>query len=333
MPEGRGREEELASIFEPVLLRTRLERTVTPADVEARGGMSAAEIGDVMHAFGFPPPGAEEPTFTPAEAEAFVELGKLRKVWPQALTIQLARLYGRTLGRVADAELQAFRRYSLPAVEGEDGDRAAMLERVQAAFERLLPIADPLLVGVHRRWVEHELGQTAAFQAEIDEDVARVPGALEVSFLFCDLKDFTHYAALHGDAAAIAVIDQFFDVVTSARGDRGRLVKSLGDGAMLVYDQPADAVAAGSRVIDAVRGRDIPGVHASVHHGVAIAREGDYFGSAVNLAARLLAVAARDELVATRPVVERADEFSWEPIGERTVRGVESLVEVFRLRD
>jgi class 3 adenylate cyclase len=47
-------------------------------------------------------------------------------------------------------------------------------------------------------------------------------------------------------------------------------------------------------------------VHASVHVGTAIARDGDYFGGAVNLTARLLGAAGRDELVATRPVVEAA---------------------------
>jgi len=74
-------------------------------------------------------------------------------------------------------------------------------------------------------------------------------------------------------------------------------------------------------------------VHASVHHGLTIARDGDYFGSAVNLTARLLDAAGRDELVATLPVVERtADSCRWEPLGVREIRGVAQPVEVFRLQ-
>ncbi len=82
-----------------------------------------------------------------------------------------------------------------------------------------------------------------------------------------------------------------------------------------------------------MRGRELPGVHASVHRGIAVVREGDYFGGTVNLAARLLAVARREELVATAPVVKACgDSFEWEPLGERLIRGVEQPVEVFLLR-
>ena len=320
-----------SAVFEPLLLRERLGRTITPEEIAAEGGLSVEETGDVMLAFGFPPPAADEPAFTPDEAHVFVELGRLRAIWPHELRVQLARLYGRTLARVADAEVQAFRRYSMPLLSHQVEDRVAELGAVQSAFEELLPLADPLLVGIHRRWIEHELGQVAAHDAELRAR-GRLPGAVDVAFLFCDLKDFTRYVELEGDAAAIVVIEEFFDVITRERGEGGRLVKALGDGAMLAYERPADAVAAGARVIDALRSTDTPGVHASVHHGTAIAREGDYFGGSVNLAARLLALAERDQLVATRAVVDEADgAFEWEPIGERSIRGVASPQAIFLL--
>jgi adenylate cyclase len=92
-------------------------------------------------------------------------------------------------------------------------------------------------------------------------------------------------------------------------------------------------VAAGGRIVDAMRGIDTPGVHASVHSGVALVREGDYFGSAVNLAARLLLAAERDELVATRPVVEATGStFSWDSAGTREIKGMAEPVDLFRLR-
>jgi adenylate cyclase len=101
---------------------------------------------------------------------------------------------------------------------------------------------------------------------------------------------------------------------------------------MCAYPEPRLAVQAGARIIDAMRGTGLPGVHASVHHGLAIPREGDYFGSAVNLTARLLREAGRDELVATRSVVERCPELDWEPACVAQFRGIELEVEVFRLR-
>jgi adenylate cyclase len=320
------------AVFEPVILAGIAERTVTPADVEAQGGLTVEECGAVMRAFGFPEPAASDPAFTPTEAEVLVELKRLQDIWPPSLTLQLARVYAEMLSRVASSEAQAFFLYTVPELRRLAPNPVTELRAVHSAFEELLPLADPLLLGVHRRWIEHELAQAAVRDAETRAGVRNLPGAADVSFLFCDLKDFTRYAEIEGDAAAIAAIDNFFDVVTRARGDDGRLIKSLGDGAMLVYPDPTGAVTAGARIIAMMRQEAVPGVHAAVHHGLAIAREGDYFGTAVNLAARLLALSGRDELVTTSAVVEATgSRFHWLPLGPRTIRGVADPLPIFRL--
>jgi len=320
------------AVFDAVLLSGRKERTVSPAEIESQGGLAVSEVAELMEAFGLPRPRAADPVFTPEEARVLVALRELDALWPAQLRMQTARVYGAMLAGIARAEAQAFQVYTEPHVREESGATAAQLGGIRSAFERLLPLADPLLLGVHRRWIEHELAQRAVSTAERSAGSAGLPGGVEVTFLFCDLKDFTAYAESNGDAAAIGAIDRFFEAVGQQRGPGGQLVKTLGDGAMLVYDEPADAVAAGSRVVAAMRAPGLPGVHASVHRGVAIARSGDYFGGAVNLAARLLALAGRDELLATEAVVKRCRAtFAWQPAGERTLRGVATPVAVYAL--
>jgi adenylate cyclase len=321
-----------SAVFDAVLLPEQRERTVTPGTIESQGGLSVGEIAELMEAFGLPRPDANDPTFTPDEARAFVELGQLDELWPAEVRLQVARAYGAMVAGIARAELQAFQTYTEPYVHKSGGGAAAQLRAVQAAFERLLPLADPLLLGVHRRWIEHELAQRAVSAAELHAGTVGLPGAVEVTFLFCDLKDFTAFAEAGGDAAAIGAIDHFFGVIARERGEAGRFVKSLGDGAMLVYDDPAEAVAVGARVIAAMRATGLPGVHASVHRGIAIARSGDYFGGSVNLAARLLAFARRDELLATAGVVDACrGTFEWKPAGERMLRGVAAPIQVYKL--
>ena len=320
------------AVFHAVLLPAQLERTVTPAAIQSGGGLATAEIAELMQAFGLPSPDPDQPAFTPEEARAFVELGVLDELWPAEVRIQVARAYGAMIGGIARAELQAFQMYTEPHVRDRGGDPAGQLQALQSAFQRLLPLADPLLLGVHRRWIEYELAQRAVRAAELHVGVGALPGTVEVTFLFVDLKDFTAYAETKGDAAAIRTVDRFFDVVARERGADGRLVKSLGDGAMLVYSHPAEAVAAGARVIAGMRAPGLPGVHASVHAGTAIARSGDYFGGSVNLAARLLAFAPRDQVLATDEVVKACrGAFAWEPAGERALRGVAAPVRVFTL--
>ena len=317
------------AVFDPVLMPAIAKRTVSAAEIEQAGGLSVDELGAMISAFGLPPPAADEPAFTPEEASAYTQLGELREVWPPEISLQLSRVYGRHLSRMAQTAIQLFRVYSSRLREDAD-DRLVALHAVQTAFARLHPLAGPLIVGVHQRMLEHELAQAAVQQVE--GSGSPLPGAVDVTLLFCDLKDFTAYADEEGDAAAVAAIDRFTDTVTRERGRSVRLMKLLGDGAMLAYGDPEDALTAAERIIAAVRDAPGPGVHASAHTGVAVLREGDYFGGAVNLAARLLAVARRDELVATRPVVESGgDRFAWERAGPVRVRGVAEPIEIFRL--
>jgi adenylate cyclase len=317
------------AVFDPVLMQGMPERTVSARQIEADGGLSVAEIERMIEAFGLPAPDPDQPAFSQEEAEVFARLKELEDVFPADVAVQVARVYGRLLARIAQTELQIFRVYVVPRLRAAGRDPERTLEATRDAFEALLPLSDPLIKGVHRRWLEHELAQEAVLTAESD---GRLPGAVDVSFLFCDLKDFTAFADSHGDTAAVTAIDSFAETVTHERGLEFRFMKALGDGFMLAYNDPCAAVRAGARIIRSMQLPRTPRVHASVHRGVAIVREGDYFGASVNLAARLLNAADRDELIATRSVVESCEEeFGWEPIGQRRVRGVAELVDVYRL--
>lgn len=326
-----ARGDPIAAVFEDVLWPEMEERVVTPAEVEADGGLTVEQSAQMMASFGLGVPEPEEPAFTRAEAEALIELGRLSGVYGPELMTQMARVYGRQLARIAQAEIQVFRAVVEPELRAAHDDTGAAIGEIHSTFARLVPLADPLLVGVHRRWVEHQVAQAIIREAESGVD-GPLPGAIEVAFLFCDLKDFTRYVDREGDEAGVVAIDRFAHVVVRERGDGFRFTKMLGDGMMLVYGDPAEAVGAGARIIAAMPSEGMPPVHASVHHGVAIAREGDYFGGAVNLAARVLGIAEAGELLATRSVHTLCrDRFEWERAGAVRVRGIAGLVELFRL--
>lgn len=320
-----------ASIFDAVLAPGIAERTVSAREIEAAGGLPAHETLAMMAAFGLAPPAPDQPAFTLAEARAYVELERLRDLWPPQLALQLARVYGRQTARIAQASVQLFRLYVerrllAPVPDGEQPGAEAL----EAVLADLLPLADPFLVGVHRRWIEHALAQAAVTEAE-EGSATPLPGATEVTLLFCDLKGFTAYTDREGDAAAVAAIDRFAETVARERGPFS-FMKSLGDGVMLSYGDTTEAVGAAIRIMDDMAAQDgMPRVHASVHRGVAIAREGDWFGGAVNLTARLLALAGGDELLASSQAAACAPGLPWRRLGHRRVRGVAGRVEVFRL--
>jgi adenylate cyclase len=320
-----------AAIFDAVLDPARGERTVTPAEIEADGGLTVDETRLVVLNFGLRSPDPQEPYFTAGEADVLVRFGSLREVWPPEIYLQVARVYGQALAHIARTEVNLFRLFVEPNLRSASGGPVRGREAVQGAFGELLPLADPLLLGVHRRRVEHELTQAAVREAETRTSEGVLPGAIEVTFLFCDLKDFSAYADAHGDAAAVELIERLAAVVTEELG-HGHVVKALGDGFMLSYPEPGEAVAACVRIIARMRGGGAPGIHAGVHQGVVLYREGDYFGSAVNLAARLRGLAGRDEIVASETVVRAtADRFDWELRGSQDIRGFSQPVCVYRL--
>ena len=316
------------AVFDSVLLPEIAERTLSAREV-SQGGPPLELMHMFWEAFGLPIDDDDEPAFTEEEARIFRRLYEMQDTWPPEVGLQVARVYGRLLARIAQTEVQLFRLYVQPRLH--DDDPLASLTATRDAFAELLPITGPLLLGVHRRWLEHHIAQEVVREAE--GEAGGLPGSVTVCFLFCDLKDFTAFASERGDHAAVAAIDRFAEVVSRERGPEVRMTKGLGDGYMMVYPDAPTALAVGRRIVAAMQDPDLPPVHASAHRGTAISREGDYFGGAVNLAARLLNAAAGNELVATVATAD-ADPGggSWESAGSVDVRGVDGPVEVVRQR-
>lgn len=328
---ARGRIDD--AIFEAVLDPIRNRRTITAAQIEADGGLEVDEIRLLMLTFGLRSPDPEEAYFTPEEADVLRRFGELREIWPPEVYLQITRVYGQALAHIAQTEVQGFRLHVEPRLRAEAGEPLPALAAVHSAFGQLLPLADPMLLGVHRRRVEHELTQEAVREAELRTPEGVLPGAVEVTLAFVDLAGFTAYADSRGDVPAVEVVESFARAVTTELGERGRVLKALGDGYMLSFPDPVAAVGACRRIIERMGGEGTLGVHASVHQGVALYREGDYFGSAVNLAARLLGIAGHGQLVASAAVAEAtAGYFDWEPPKGRRLRGFREPIPVCRLR-
>ncbi len=288
---------------------------------------------EMVSAFGFPRPDPDHPFFSTAEAEALIGAAARQEWWPMEVQIEVSRVWGQALARMAAAEVHNFRFETEPRVRSGKVTPAEAMATIQMALAELLPLADPLIVGIHRRWVDHELTQYAVSDAE-EYAPGAIPGAVDVCLLFCDLKNFTAFAESHGDSAAIAATRYLSQVMVTERGEQGRVVKGLGDGAMLVYPEAGEAVAAWKRFRLAMEDPGALALHGSIHQGVVVGREGDYFGGAVNLAARLLALAGSGELLGTRAAVERAGEAGdWTALGRRRLRGLNAEVEVYRLKD
>jgi adenylate cyclase len=154
------------------------------------------------------------------------------------------------------------------------------------------------------------------------------------TFLFADIAGFTALTEAHGDADAADLAAGFCREMSEiARATGGELIKTIGDAVMLRHRDPSEAVLLGLIAAhDVIAGHGFPAVRVGMHHGPALEREGDWFGSTVNLAARVAGLAAGGEVLVTDAVREGArkvEGVEFVSKGEHRMRNVPSPVPVF----
>ena len=161
------------------------------------------------------------------------------------------------------------------------------------------------------------------------------------SILFTDLVGFTEYTDVVGDAAALGVLDEQAAIVGSSFevGPDARVVKELGDGLMLWFGSPAqalDVAACVQRALIEARdaGRFPLSMRMGLHHGEVVARGDDFVGRTVNIASRVSDLAAPGELLVSEAMVEAVNGLSsagFDPIGPARIRGVSEPIWLYRL--
>jgi adenylate cyclase len=152
------------------------------------------------------------------------------------------------------------------------------------------------------------------------------------AIVFVDLSGFTRLATERGDESAVvaaASLQRHADA--TATRHHGRLVKLLGDGAML---RLADASVGVEAALDLVQRMSLEGAlssHAGVHTGPVIERDLDVFGQTVNLASRIADAAGPGEGLTSQAVAEAASNgFGFERIGDAELKGVTEPVALYR---
>jgi len=127
------------------------------------------------------------------------------------------------------------------------------------------------------------------------------------TFLFADIAGFTALTEAHGDAEAADLAEDFSRRVEELLSDHAaEQVKQIGDALMLRSAAADHAIQLGLRVVHEVgRRHGFPAVRVGMHTGPAVERRGDWFGTTVNLAARVAGAASGCEVLLTprRPLL------------------------------
>jgi class 3 adenylate cyclase len=152
-------------------------------------------------------------------------------------------------------------------------------------------------------------------------------GVSQVALLFSDLQGSTALYERVGDAAAFNMVREHFALLASiVRDHDGAVVKTIGDAVMASFGDPAHAVKAALAMQTRIVDHDLVlklGVHAGPSVVVTLNDRLDYFGSTVNMAARLQGQSAGGDIVLSRAV---ADDPAVQPLLVGLKAGEESVV-------
>jgi len=302
-----------------------------------QAGVPLAEYQALIRAAGLPDVDVEQP----ARIEdldvlrGYVQLRQLPIAFEERLHV--LRITADGMRRAAEAQVELFRVYvEIPLLETHRDDPRQAHEAIGQLGARATPAIASLTGWLQKRLLEQEILKhvTEEMERAMSGDRPTLQRTGEPAVAFVDLAGFTVLSGTHGDAEAARIANRFGEQVTDVvRGHGGRVIKSLGDGAMLLFTDAGSAVRAGLELVTTLPDSGLPAVRVGINRGPVVAHAGDYFGSSVNLAARITDYARpREVLLAESVIPDGAEGVELEEIGEVTLKGVAAPVRLFRAR-
>jgi adenylate cyclase len=302
----------------------------TASEIAALSDVEEDFLIAARRAMGLPVPEPDEAVYTEAELESArtTHIARAAGISDDEL-LDLMRVLGRSLSQVAET----LRALPLKLVLEPGMSEPELANRYAQAAGALYPLVKPLLESVLTLHLKHATQSTVV--SELERSGGKLPGSREVTVCFADLVGFTRL----GEEVAPDELGRLAMRLEALAGDVAeppvRLVKTIGDAAMLASPQPGPLLGAALRLIDAAdaEGEDFPQLRAGAAIGQALPRAGDWFGRPVNLASRITSVARPGSLLVEGELREAVDgDYRWSFAGERRLRGIRGPVALFRAR-
>ncbi len=260
--------------------RRRERGRYTLDELASRSGVPADLIRELHVAMGLP----MRERFAKSDLQWVRNTRRFLDVMSVEALIRLARVRGSALSAVARADLSMIREELLLPMRQAGADDLTMAVALAESAEALEDIARQALVHSYELQLDHHLdGELVAMAARSERE------EVDIAVGFLDVEGYTALSARIDPAGLDAVIEAFeqrvLDVVSRSPGVSP--VKYLGDAVMLVSadaNELADAMLTLTEPVEELAEAPLRGGLAA---GAVLVREGDYYGTPVNLAARL----------------------------------------------
>lgn len=288
-------------------------------------GITAEDVARAWTLLGLTVAGPEVPVLSQADVDALATWLALKTVVGRDGALGLLRVLGAAMARLAEAEATMIRAGTPDIQMTHTRDELATAQAYRSVAE-FIPRLGALIDIVHRH---HLISARTHFEGVLRD----TSSAVVCGVGFADLSGFTALTQALTPAELSHMLNEFAGTVSDVvHADGGRIVKFIGDEVMWVSSAPDRLVQAAVDLVEHPSAREEGlQVRAGLAWGTVVAINGDYFGNPVNLAARLVAAAAPEQILATtelrlllpdRPAVAR---------GPLTLKGFDAPVAAFDL--
>jgi adenylate cyclase len=302
----------------------------TPREVAEQAGLDLDLVQRFSAALGVPYTDPDERTLTDQDVEAARRIKAFREAGlPEDGMLQVARTIGMGMARIAETNREIIVKTLM-----QPGDTERDLaQRLAVTAEYMLPQVGPTLMYAFQAHLLEQIRRDVIGAADLESGEIR--GTADLSVCFADLVEFTRLGEEIAPEELGSVAGRFEEMASAVVEPPVRLVKMIGDGAMMVSSEPEAMLGAALRLIEAAdeEGDEFPFLRAGLAYGSTVSQAGDYYGRSVNLASRITGVARPGSVLvdaATKEAVDGA--FAYSFAGERHLKGIDSGVKLFRAR-
>ena len=274
------------------------ERRYTQVEVAEMTGMDLDLARRFWRALGFADVELEERMFTDLDIEALVILRSMMDlgVADVETSLQFARVIGSSMARIAEAEVSPQVRGLAIAGGSGSSDTVEAADRFAALADHSLPAMARLLEFVWRRHVQAAVRRAMLLRSRSDR------GTLPVLAVgFADMVGFTTLSQQLSEEELAAVVARFEEVAhDTVTASGGRVVKMIGDEAMFVTESALAAARIGLALAEAYAGDELlSDVRVALAVGPVLVQDGDFYGPVVNVASRVVNMAAPGSVIVT----------------------------------
>ncbi|KUI42753.1 hypothetical protein AU198_06495 [Mycobacterium sp. GA-1199] len=288
-------------------------------------GVPLADLAHAWQALGLRVSGPDVPALSRADVDALASWQTISAVTGPDAALNFLRIVGASMARLAEASGTMIRLAQPDLLMTHTHDELTTA-RAYRSVAALVPGISALMDSV---WRHHITSARAYFEDVIHDASAMVTCGVG----FADLSGFTVLTQRLSPTELSDLLVEFSGAVSDVvHSDGGRVVKFIGDEVMWVNSDPEQLVEVATDLVEYPRARESGlGVRAGLGYGLVLSIGGDYFGTPVNLAARLVSAAAPGQVLAARDVRDALPEHPAAQLEPLTLKGFEGPVTAYDL--